>query len=133
MYLLPPSCHPPQHHQNVPYGLAMRINRICSVPEKRDTRFEELHDWLGNRGYRSGMVSTAISKACSIPRHIDLQQVVKPSHQKRPISVVSWDPRLPNIDTTQKKHYRAMTSLDPQFERSKPRGAPSSLQEAKKY
>ena len=91
----------------------MRINRICSVPEERDTRFEELQDCLGNRGYRSGMVSAAISKARSIPRHIALQKVVKPSHQKRPISVVSWDPRLPNIDATQKKHYRAMTSLDP--------------------
>ena len=32
MYLLPLSCHPLQHHQNVPYGLAKRINRICSIP-----------------------------------------------------------------------------------------------------
>ena len=39
--------------------------------------------------------------------------MVKTLHQKRPISVVSWDPRLPSIYAIQKKHYRAMTSLDP--------------------
>ena len=85
MYLLHSSCHPPQHHQNVPYGLAMRINRICSIPEEREQRLVELQDWLENRGYRPGMVSAAISKARNIPRHIALQKVVKPSHQKRPI------------------------------------------------
>jgi hypothetical protein len=135
MYLLPSSCHPPQHHQNVPYGLAMRINRICSVPEERDTRFEELQDWLGNRGYRSGMVSAAISKARNIPRHIGLQKVVKPSHQKRPISVVSWDPRLPNIDATQQKNYRAMTFPDPYLKEVYPEvplvayGRPTNIRE----
>ena len=59
------------------------------------------------------MVSAAISKARNIPRYIALQKVVKTSLQKRPISVVSWDPRLPSIDAIQKKHYRAMTSIDP--------------------
>ena len=113
MYLLPSSCHPLQHHKNVPYGLAMRINRICSVPGSREIRFLELQEWLDNRGYQHSMVSAAISKARNIPRHIALQKVVKPSQQKRPISVVSWDPRLPSIDGIQNKHYRAMTSLDP--------------------
>ena len=113
MYLLPSSCHPIQHHQNVPYGLAMRINRICSVPGSREIRFTELQEWLQNRGYQHGMVSAAIAKARNIPRHIALQKVVKPSQQKSPILVVSWDPRFPSIDAIQKKHYRAMTSIDP--------------------
>ena len=59
------------------------------------------------------MVSAAITKARNMPRHIALQKVVKPLKQKRPISVVSWDPRLPSIDAIQKKHYRTMTSIDP--------------------
>ena len=67
-------------------------------------------EWLDNRGYQHNMVSAGISKVIYKARR---QKVVKPSQQKRPISVVSWDPRLPSIDAIQNKHYRAMTSLDP--------------------
>ena len=112
MYLLPSSCHPTHHHENVPFSLGMRINRICSLPESREQRFQELLDMLINRGYRHGMVKAAISKARNIPRDIALRKVVKPVLSKRPVAVVSWDPRLPSIDTIQQKHWRAMT-LDP--------------------
>ena len=59
------------------------------------------------------MVKAAILKARNIPKDISLKKVVKPSHQRRPIAVVSWDPRLPSIDAIQQKQYRAMTSLKP--------------------
>ena len=32
MYLLPSSCHPPHQHENIPFSLAMRINRVCKRP-----------------------------------------------------------------------------------------------------
>ena len=73
----------------------------------------ELQETLINREYQPGLVKAAILKARNIPRDIALKKVVKPSHQRRPIAVVSWDPRLPSIDAIQQKHYRAMTSLDP--------------------
>jgi hypothetical protein len=60
MYLLPSSCHPQQHHENVPYGLAMRINQICSYPETRDIRMSELQETLINREYQPGLVKAAI-------------------------------------------------------------------------
>ena len=113
MYLLPSSCHPQQHHKNVPFGLAMRINRVCTFPETRDKRLSELQEMLLKREYQPGMVIAALNKARNIPRDIALKKVVKPSHQRRPIAVVSWDPRLPSIDAIQQKHYRSMTSLDP--------------------
>ena len=112
MYLLPSSCHPPFQHENIPFSLAMRINRICSLAENREQRFQELKDMLLKRGYSQSMVKSAISKARKIPRDIALRKVVKPKHTKRPVAVVSWDPRLPSIDKIQQKHWRSMT-LDP--------------------
>ena len=76
MYLLPSSCHPPHQHENVPYGLAMRINRICNTQESRQNRFSELKDFLINREYRPGMVDAAINKAKNIPREVALRKVV---------------------------------------------------------
>jgi hypothetical protein len=55
----------------------------------------------------------AIAKARAIPRQQALRKVVKTNNQTRPVFVVSWDPRLPSIDTIQKKHWRAMTTMDP--------------------
>ena len=58
------------------------------------------------------MVDSAIQKAREIPRDIALRKVVKPLQTKRPVAVVSWDPRLPPLDKIQQKHWRSMT-LDP--------------------
>ena len=113
MYLMLDSCHPPACQDNIPFSLAMRINRICSLPESRESRFNELKELLLNRGYRNGMVDTAIARARAIPRKKALQYVVKFPDSKRPVFVVSWDPRLPSVDAIQKKHWRAMTTLDP--------------------
>ena len=104
MYLLPSSCHPPHQHENVPFSLAMRIVRICSLPETRDQRLLELKEMFLEREYRPNIVDFAISRARDIPRKVALRKVVKPVSSKRPIAVVSWDPRLPPIDTIQQKH-----------------------------
>ena len=59
------------------------------------------------------MVDGAIKKTNHITREEALKKVVKQNTSKRPVMVVSWDPRLPPLDVIQQKHYRAMTSLDP--------------------
>ena len=82
MYLLPSSCHPPHQHQNIPFSLAMRINRVCSAPELREMRFKELKEMLTNRSYKLGMIEGAIKKARDIPRDIALQKVVKTQKNK---------------------------------------------------
>ena len=41
-YLLTSSCHPNQTTLNIPFSLALRIVRICSVEEQREQRFLEL-------------------------------------------------------------------------------------------
>ena len=112
MYVLPSSCHPPHEHENVSFSLAMRIVRICSLPKTRDQRLQELKEMSLERKYRPNILDNAISRARDIPKKVALRKVVKPVSSKRPIAVVSWDPRLPPIDTVQQKNWRAMT-LDP--------------------
>ena len=63
MYLLTSSCHPSTVCENIPYSLALRIVRICTKPEARDMRLEELKQLLLNRNYKLNMIKTAISKA----------------------------------------------------------------------
>ena len=120
MYLMPSSVHPPHCVQNIPYSLAMRINRICTFSETRELRYQELKDLLLTRGYRGGMVDAAIAKSRAIPRSEALKFVVKQQSTKRPVFVVSWDPRIPSIDAIQQKHWRAMISLDPYLKETFP-------------
>ena len=62
-YLLTSSCHPAHVTTNIPFSLALRIVRICSDPEARDKRLEELECLLLARGYKAGMVKAAVDKA----------------------------------------------------------------------
>ena len=41
-YLLTSSCHPAHVTENIPFSLAMRIVRICTLEENRELRFSEL-------------------------------------------------------------------------------------------
>ena len=108
-YLLTSSCHPPHVTNNIPYSLALRIVRICSLPEDREKRFSELKDMLIKRDYKSSIVDAAIDKARKIPRPEALKRVTRDRKQDRPVLVVTHDPRLPAVAQIVKKHWRAMT------------------------
>ena len=111
-YLLPSSCHPVHCKENIPFSLAMRINRICSTVEDREKRFSELKQMLLSRDYRSGMIDNAIRKAKNISRVEALRPVVSVTKPRRSVFVTSYDPRLPNIQLIQNKHWRSMVSQD---------------------
>ena len=96
MYLLTSSCHPSQVCENIPYSLALRIVRICSKPEDRDKRLDELKQLLLNRDYKLNIINSAISKAKNIPRSEALKRVVKPP-TNRPVFPVTHHPSLPSI------------------------------------
>ena len=113
MYLLPNSCHPPDTTKSIPYSLALRITRICSNPQTRDKSYDELKRMLIERNYKSSIIVAAVRRARSIPRAKALVKVAKPNHCKRPVYAVTWDPRLPNLQGLQGKHWRSMTLSSP--------------------
>ena len=66
-----------------------------------------------DRNYPEGIVNSAISKARAIPRSVAIRKVVREdSSKRRPVFVVSWDPRLPSVSTMTQKHWRSMTNQD---------------------
>ena len=97
VYLLLSSCHPPHQHQNIPF-------RVCSTLDLRPNRLKELRNMLVSRSYKPGMIEGVIKKARCIPRDTALRKVVKAKQTKRPVAVVSWDPRLPLMDSITPKH-----------------------------
>jgi hypothetical protein len=111
-YLLPQSCHPKSTTANIPFSLALRIIRICTSPENRDKRLNEMKQRLLSRGYSGRPIDAAITKAKKIPRKIALKRAQKKDQSKRPIFAVKFDPRLPSIPSITAKHWRSMTSQD---------------------
>ena len=105
---------------NIPYSLALRIVRICSDPEARDKRLEELECLLLARGYKAGMVKAAVDKSRKIPRKEALKKVERNEGQQRPIFVTQYDPRLPSITEITRKHWRSMVSMDPKMQETFP-------------
>ena len=78
----------------------------------RDLRLLELKTMLLARDYRPGMIDSAIRRARDIPRLNALEYTVTNKQTRRPVFVVSFDPRLPSITAIQHKHWRAMTVQD---------------------
>ena len=113
MYLLPSSCHPPACSKNIPFSLCLRIVRICSKPENREKQFSNLKKLLLKREYLERTIDAAIDRARQIPRHIALRRVLKKTETTRPVFALTYDPRLPDIQSIQAKHWRSMVSQDP--------------------
>ena len=107
-YLLTSSCHPAHVTENIPFSLALRIVRICSLQETREKRFSELKDLLLSRGYKARGIDAAIDRARKIPRLEALKRVVRSKTARRPVFVITYDPRLPSISGIVKKHWRSM-------------------------
>ena len=114
MYLLPSSCHPAHTTASIPFSLALRIIRICSRMEDRNRRLDELKTMLLERDYKLGIVNAAIGKAKAIPRPEALKKVIRSQEEgRRPVMVVTYDPRLPAIPALVTKHWRTMCREDP--------------------
>ena len=114
-YLLTSSCHPAHVTENIPFSLAYRIVRICSVPETRDIRLSELKELLLSRSYRPSLIDAAIHKAKQIPRNMAIRKspVSQKQSDRRPVLAITYDPRLPCIPQIMKKHWRTMVKVDP--------------------
>ena len=97
LYLLPTSCHPPQMITNIPYSLALRIVRICSESDTRDKRLNELRDLLCERNYSLLVINSAILRAKKTSPSKALCYVAPSKSNVRPVYVIIYDLRLPNI------------------------------------
>ena len=99
------SCHPKHTKRSLPYGLAFRLNQICSTSDKLQLRTTELTGFLKQRGYSSRLINTQINKALSIPR----SEALKPTDNSKdtldrvPLAV-TYHPSLPGISKILQLH-----------------------------
>ena len=76
---------------------------------------------LLDRNYPKGILDAAIQKAKLIPRSVAIMKVVREhTSARRPVFVVSWDPRLPSLSTLTQKHWRSMIDQDPHMKETFP-------------
>ena len=68
LYLLPGSIHPKENIEKIPYGVALRLRRICSKEETFDKRSQEYKQYFVNRDYDADKVEHHFNKVKLITR-----------------------------------------------------------------
>ena len=77
LYLLPSSNHPPNITLNIPYGVGLKLKRICSESNRLDNRLEEYKTYFLNRGYDGKHIDQEFSRAKKISREKALKKSAK--------------------------------------------------------
>ena len=72
MYLLPSSCHFHTVSENIPYGVALRLKRMCSTETKFNMKSDEYQTHLIARGHSKKRVRKQFHKASLISREAAL-------------------------------------------------------------
>lgn len=118
-YLLPSSCHPGHITKNIPYSLAYRLLRICSVRDTFLKRLEELKQDLLSRSYNAKVVASAFDRVCAITRSDALKRVSRQKSNREPF-VLTYHPSLPSVTKMVRKHWEVMVSGSRQLKRCFP-------------
>ena len=108
-HLLYSSCNPLHTKKAIPFGLALRLRRICSTDATFHTRTAQLVTYLLKRDYNRNFVNKQIRRAADIPGQLTLQikNINKP---KRIPFITTFNPSLPRISHVIKKHFNLLPS-----------------------
>ena len=77
MYLLPSSCHFHTVSENIPYGVALWLKRICSTETDFNMKLDEYQTHLIARGHSKKRVRKQFHKASLISREAALTKTLK--------------------------------------------------------
>ena len=92
--LLPDSCHPKENTENIPYGVALRLRRICSKEETFDNRSKEYKQYFVNCDYDHRKVLKHFEKVKQITREDALKPSKRQQRDMIPL-ITKYDPRIP--------------------------------------
>ena len=102
LYLHKSSNHPRKTKDAIPYGLGLRLKRICSTDEDYTVRRKELKDYLSKRGYNNNDLEKQLEKADKLDRK-ELLKYKQKKENKRPPLVLTYSDKLPDIHTMVKQ------------------------------
>ena len=108
-YLFSSSCHPNHTKKGIPFGLALRLRRICSTDNIFHLRTKELTAFLTKRGYKITFIEQQIARATSISRSEALQYNGKKTSNRTPF-ILTYNPSLPSISSIIHKHFNLLQS-----------------------
>ena len=69
-YLLKSSCHPSHTKQSIPFSMALRLRRICSMDEFFNTRSDALTSHLIKSGYKYRFIKDEIDKVRQVGHEV---------------------------------------------------------------
>ena len=82
----------------MPYGLALRIKRICSKPKQFHAHCKKLTELLRRRGFKLGLIKEGIRKAAEINRDDLINTLHEQNDNKdRMIFATTYNPRIPQL------------------------------------
>ena len=96
LYLLPDSCHPKESTKNIPYGVALRLRRICSKEEAFGNRSKEYKQYFVNLDYDHSKVLKHFVKVKQITRKDALKPTKRQQRDMIPL-ITKYDPRIANL------------------------------------
>ena len=110
-YLLPSSCHPPHTFKGIPYSQALRVRRICSLPEEEEIHLTNLKDHLIAREYAEDVIDKQINKAKRQDKKSLLTYKPKKKNTRVPL-VTTYNPAFNQIHNIVRKHMHLINDDD---------------------
>jgi hypothetical protein len=112
LYVNKESCHPAHVKRAVPYGLALRLKRICSEKEGYTNNRRMLKRQLRKRGYSGKFIEKQLKKADDADRGELLKKQNSKKKLERVPLVLTYGKQLPNIHDIVKKRLRTLHKSD---------------------
>ena len=104
IYVHKNSNHPASVKKSLPYGLGIRIRRICSRESDYIKRSKELKSHLRKRGYSSRFIEGQLQKVDKIDRSDLLTYKTKEEKKDRVPLVITYSKHLPDIQKISRDH-----------------------------
>ena len=97
------SNHPNTEKEYIPYGLGLRVKRICSDQNDYQKRKRDLKGNVKKRGYSSNLIDKQFQRVDELERE-DFLKYNQPKQSDRVSLVLTYTDALPNIHTILRKH-----------------------------
>jgi hypothetical protein len=104
LYLTKSSNHPPHTKKSLPYGLGIRLRRICKTEGDYQKRRRELKMQLRKRGYSGKDIEQQLRKVDGKDRDDLLKYKNKTDKKERVPLVLTYSKNLPNVSNILHKH-----------------------------
>ena len=112
LYLRYDSCHPAHTKKALPYGLGIRLRRICEKDEDYFRHRTELKQQLRKRGYSGRIIEDQLRKVDVMDRDELLSKRTRTNKTDRVPLVLTFSKLLPDVRAILQKHSKTLYRSD---------------------